>query len=159
MLEKFFGQKPSMEQEISRIAGFGVVEIDGRTKITVDSRISTQSIRSLLKTLHERKSEFSFYDALYPDKDGSYFAYSQEKNAGPDIWGMTLGNHGWSDGIYTIREENIVLHIENLARKDSPLYIETEKVAFFAHYKHKSDEDNKAMNERLVSTHDTAQAF
>lgn len=73
----------------------------------------------LLVILRNNKIAFAIYDSLYPSSGdpGAYLDYSQEKNEKANSWSMTLGNHGWTGGIYTIDEYIMARQILNLVQK------------------------------------------
>jgi hypothetical protein len=73
---------------------------------------------------------------------------------------MTLGNHGWSGGMYQIEESIILKQLENLIKKNLIQDIKIERVVFFSKYKNAETNRNQIVNERILEIHtklDTSQ--
>jgi hypothetical protein len=106
---------------------------------------------SLLALLMQRGLEFAFYDPDYPSMSdpGAHFSYSPRNGK----WRMTLGNHGWSGGIYEIDPSVLAGQLHDLYSKGLMKSLELERVAFFAHYQPESASNNKAMNKELRKLH------
>lgn len=66
---------------------------------------------------------------------------------------MTLGNHGWSGGIYDIGVSTIVLQLFSLYSAMQLGALGLDKVSFFSHYKLETPEKNSAVNELLEQLH------
>jgi len=68
---------------------------------------------------------------------------------------MTFGNHGWSGGIYQIKDFVIARQIISLIKKEELSKIQISEVVFFSHYKLKSEDENKQMNSEIQEIHRT----
>jgi len=79
-------------------------------KITLDFT-SISKLDDLFEILEKHKFKFDLFDLQYPQisDEGAYFSYTFDK-----VWKMTLGNHGWSGGIYTIDKNVIINQLTNL---------------------------------------------
>jgi len=141
--------------DIDLISGVSLCEKSGVRYIHLSQNTTLESIKSLLQLLKMNKIPFEIYDKLYyPSTDpGAYLTYSQEKNMSPDCWSMTLGNHGWTGGIFTIDENIIASQLENLLKKGLIQEIRIEKIAFFSHYDFVKSDKNIEMNMRLAKLH------
>lgn len=141
----------SNSKMISELKELGVSIIANYIIITNDD---IHLVKQILLTLENWENDFAFYDPVinpsYSDP-GAYFSYSFEPVN--DIWIMTYGNHGWSGGIYKIEKNTLIRQIENIIRIAKSIELETENVAFFSHYQHKSISENKAMNNELEVIH------
>ena len=92
-------------------------------------------------------TEFSLFDPKYPS--GAYLSYSPKNRA----WLMTLGNHGWSGGIYNIRPKIVSRQLYDLYVSDRLEPLGLDGVYFFKHYQPKSVETNEEMNRQLENIH------
>jgi len=95
--------------------------------------------------------EFAFYDPMYPSPSdpGAYFSYSPSRGA----WRMTLGNHGWSGGIYTIAHATIGTQLRSLYSRKLLKALDLDNVHFSAHYAPESPTKSEEMNVRLQKLH------
>lgn len=143
----------NFETEISQLKGINITS--GVIKIANDT--SFENIITLLKLLRTYKISFALYDSYYPSPSdpGAYISYSQELNETQNAWSMTLGNHGWSGGIYTINENNIALQIHNLTRNNQIDSIGIENVKIASHYKKENKDKNRNKNALLYGIHTT----
>jgi len=66
---------------------------------------------------------------------------------------MTLGNHGWTGGIYTISENNIALQIHHLVESGQIDSISIEDVKIFSHYEKQNSVRNKDQNALIYRIH------
>ncbi|MGP0019871.1 MAG: hypothetical protein ACLPHP_14975 [Candidatus Sulfotelmatobacter sp.] len=105
----------------------------------------------LVESLMNDGVEFAFYDVRYPSPSdpGAYFKYSPMNG----VWRMTLGNHGWSGGIYEIESEVLINQLQNLHKAGVLKSLDIEKVYFSSHYQPESAEKNDAMNTLLRKIH------
>lgn len=117
--------------------------------------VSLEAIRKLLIILRTHKAEFALYDRLYPSPSdpGGYFSYSQDFNSTDHTWSMTLGNHGWTGGIYTIEENTVAVQIYDLVTMMEIDSIDIQGVAFFSHYKKQDAERNQSKDAEIYSLH------
>jgi len=144
-----------IDNDIGLIPGVSLCEKSGVRYIHLSQNTTLESIKSLLQLLKINKIPFQVYDKLYPSMSdpGAYLSYSQEKNMSPDCWSMTLGNHGWTGGIYTIDENIIASQLENLLKRGLIQEIQIEKIAFFSHYDFEKSDRNIEMNAELAKLH------
>lgn len=151
----FFKTPPSFELQVEKIKGLSIVENINSRIVEFSNLTTKESIKSLLALLHENKIAFSFHDSLYPSASdpGAYIDYSQEQNSSEKTWSMTLGNHGWSGGIYTIEEKNIVIQINNLVRHDLLNSIRIDNVKIFSHYDKENLDFNRNQNAFIFGLH------
>lgn len=91
-----------LEKDIERINGVNLVKYSKDRYVRIQSNVKSDELLQLLRTLEKHKNPFYFHDPLYPSisDPGGYFSYSQEGSNSKAYWSMTLGNHGWSGGIY-----------------------------------------------------------
>ena len=84
-------------------------------EIVFDEGLSEKTFFRFLATMMEGGLEFTFYDPLYPSPSdpGAYLSYRPNNGT----WKMTLGNHGWSGGIYEIEPSTICRQLKNLHDK------------------------------------------
>lgn len=113
--------------------------------------LSEKTFSHFLAAMMKGGLEFSLYDALYPSPSdpGAYLSYRPIGGT----WKMTLGNHGWSGGIYDIEPAAICRQLKNLHDKGLLTGLRLEGVCFFSHYALESQEKSRAMNERLYQIH------
>jgi hypothetical protein len=109
------------------------------------------AIVSLLHSLMVGGMEFAFYDPKYPSPSdpGAYFSYSPMNG----MWRMTLGNHGWSGGIYEIDAPVVANQLWALYSTGLLSALELAGVHFFSHYQPESRSENEAMNMKLRGLH------
>ena len=105
----------------------------------------------LLQSLMDGGMEFAFYDSTYPSPSdpGAYFSYAPMNG----VWRMTLGNHGWSGGIYEIGAAVVANQLQSLCSKGILSAIELDGVHFCSHYQSESRSKNEAMNIKLGNLH------
>jgi hypothetical protein len=68
---------------------------------------------------------------------------------------MTLGNHGWTGGIYSIKEDIIANQIHNLIKHKQIDSIRIDDVKIFSHYSKAVGELNAKQNDLLSKIHTT----
>jgi hypothetical protein len=121
-----------------------------------DPGLTADTFAQLLGWLSQESIEFALFDALYPQVSdpGAYLSYRPMG----EVWQMTLGNHGWTGGIYQVEPKVVCQQLANLYAKRELAEISLEKVAFFAHYSLESTEDNAEMSRRLCEIHGSSQA-
>lgn len=147
----------NFETTITQLSGIGITNKQNSSVITIANDTSFENIIALLHILRTHKVAFALYDRYYPSPSdpGAYLSYSQEQNETENAWSMTLGNHSWSGGIYTINENNIALQIHNLVRNNQIDSIEIDKVTFSSHYDKENIDRNRNRNALLYSIHAT----
>lgn len=118
-------------------------------KVTLDS-ISISKPEDLFEILEKHKFKFDVFDAQYPQisDEGAYFSYSFDK-----VWKMTLGNHGWSGGIYIIDKKVIINQLTNLIMLENKIELRIRNENFFKQFIEKSDSENLEMSKRLKDIH------
>ncbi|KFC22694.1 hypothetical protein [Epilithonimonas lactis] len=118
-------------------------------KVTLDLT-SISKLDDLFEIFEKHKFKFDVFDAQYPQisDEGAYFSYSFDK-----VWKMTLGNHGWSGGIYIIDKEVIINQLTNLTILENKIELKIRNVNFFKQFTEKSDSENFEMNGRLKEIH------
>lgn len=128
--------KGIFESEIAQLKAFTIKDHQGVEVVGISKAATFEDITELLYILRKHKIAFALYDPFYPSPSdpGAYLDYSQEKNEAPNSWSMTLGNHGWSGGIYTISENNIALQIHHLVKSGQIDSISINDVKIFSHY-------------------------
>jgi hypothetical protein len=139
-----------LQEAVNAITGLNLV--DGA--IVFSEAFSETDFGRLLQLLRESVGEFTFYDPLYPSisDPGAYFSYSRE-NAPPNTWRMTLGNHGWSGGIYQIETRTVQRQITHLWSSGLLDSVRIKHVHFFRHRQLQSAVDNEAINARIRQLH------
>lgn len=150
----FFKPRSSFETELCKIDGLSILNIK---TIEFHSNVTLDTILQLLGLLHQHQTAFSFYDALYPsvsDPD-AHFDYQPTKNETAITFLMTLGNHGWSGGIYEISENTIATQIFNLISQNHLQSISIDKVRLFTHHPLKDVAQNLKQNELICGLHTT----
>ena len=138
---------------LNQLKGIGIKN----KQINIANDTPFENILALLKILRTHSVSFALYDSYYPSPSdpGAYLDYSQELNETADSWSMTLGNHGWSGGIYTINENNIALQIHNLVRNNQIDSIKIENVKIASHYDKENIDRNRNRNALLYGIHAT----
>ena len=118
-------------------------------KITLDFT-SISKLDDLFEILEKHKFKFDLFDLQYPQisDEGAYFSYTFDK-----VWKMTLGNHGWSGGIYTIDKNVIINQLTNLIMLENRIELRIRNVNFFKQFTEKSESENLEMNKRLKDIH------
>jgi len=149
---EFLKQKPKFEEQISALNNIRIS--DDQTSIEIGPLASKIVILKMLNILRLHKIAFSLFDNLYPSKSdtGAYISYSQEQNDSENTWSMTLGNHGWSGGIYTIDDNNISIQIKNLISLNLMNRINISNVQFFKYDKENID-NNLNQNSLIYGIH------
>lgn len=128
------------------------IQNDQRGRCLVfDEGLTEDTFTSFLNTMMRKSMEFSLYDPQYPSPSdpGAYLSYSPQNGA----WLMTLGNHGWSGGIYNIETIIISRQLFSLYATGRLTPLGLDRVCFFKHYKPESVEKNEQMNRRLQEIH------
>ncbi len=105
--------------------------------------------------MRTEKYQIAFHDNVHPtlSDPGAYFSYSTEKSVDDKHWSMTYGNHGWSGGIYQIRDFILAKQIISLIKKEELSRVQISEVIFFSHYDLKSQEDSKKKGSEIEEMH------
>lgn len=141
------------ETAITQLKGIGFTN----KQINIANDTPFANILALLKILRTHKVSFALYDSYYPSPSdpGAYLSYSQKLNETEHAWSMTLGNHGWSGGIYTISENTIAWQIHNLAKNNQIDSIKIDNVKIASHYDKENTDRNRNRNALLYGIHAT----
>lgn len=123
--------------------------------IKVTNQFEIGALGELISLLGQHKIEFAIYDELYPSMSdlGAYITYSKTGTNNGTKWRMTLGNHGWSGGIYEIDENTIIAQLKNLIINKKMDEIQVEGVSFFGHYEVKTETENRRKNAEIIALH------
>jgi hypothetical protein len=75
-----------------------------KKNIHLDKELEKKDIAGILRKFKETGDKFEIYDAYYPSPSdpGAYICYASYDDSS-DSFSMTLGNHGWTGGIYIIK--------------------------------------------------------
>ena len=154
----FIKKGKTFESEIIQLQGFAIKDHQNSKVVEISNEATIASIAELLRVLRKYNIAFAFYDSYYPSPSdpGAYLDYSQEKNETEDSWSMTLGNHGWTGGIYTITENNIVRQIHNLIKNKQIDSVRIDNVKIFSHYDKQNSDYNKNQNALIFGIHSGA---
>lgn len=138
---------------ICQIEGMRLIETQ-KKQVELAESVSMKSVQALLTHLKKGGRAFAFYDPCYPSPSdpGAYLSYSPA-GASPGTWRMTLGNHGWSGGIYEVNELTVCAQVKNLASRGLLDRIDLDNVGFFSHYAPEDSAKNQTMNQKLASLH------
>src|SRR5262245_60144129 len=93
--------------------------IRGRTRrIDLPAALTDSTLDALLQVLRECGADFGCCDERYPSPSdpGADFSYSPSETEGK--WRMTLGNHGWTGGVYEIDDGTIRRQLKDLVAKN-----------------------------------------
>lgn len=144
-----------LKTSLENIQGLTLVEKLGIRYVKFLKLITHESLEQLLYILKTNNLSFHFYDVFYPSMSdpGAYLSYSQEKNETKNCWSMTLGNHGWSGGIYHINESTIIIQLGNLVNRKVLNEIKIDNVAFFSHYNIVGSQLNDTENNKILEIH------
>lgn len=120
-----------------------------KKKVTLDLT-SISKLDDLFEIFEKHRFKFDLFDMQYPkiSDEGAYFSYSFDK-----VWKMTLGNHGWSGGMYTIDKKVIINQLKNLIMLENKIELRIRNVDFFKQFTEKSDSENLDMNRKLQEIH------
>jgi hypothetical protein len=154
-LFNFLKPKSQFEDQIRKLDGIEILDAQNSRIIKISNRTNLETIRQLLKTLRFHKVAFSLFDHLYPSPSdpGASIDYSQELNDSENSWSMTLGNHGWTGGIYTINDNNISIQIKNLTKQKLIDGLRIDNVKIFNHYDKENIDYNRNQNALIYGIH------
>ena len=116
--------------------------------------ISKSEIEIVLNTISEAKGIFEIYDSFYPSPSdpGAYISYANYDSC-KNTWEMTLGNHGWSGGVYCVENSVVVDQLLHISTKEKAIELITKGAVFFSHYEAEPEEKNTEMNLKLAEIH------
>lgn len=155
-LKSIFGSKNSKLYEF--ISGQRYLKLsseNGIEYVNIDKLVGTDDIKDLLEILRTEKYQIAFHDNVHPtlSDPGAYFSYSSEKSVDDKHWSMTYGNHGWSGGIYQIRDFILARQIISLIKKEELTRIQISDVVFFSHYDLKSEDISNKKGSEIDEMH------
>ncbi|HYH67884.1 MAG TPA: hypothetical protein VD866_24515 [Urbifossiella sp.] len=141
-----------MARRVNAIDGCRYVR-GGTRRIDLPDPLPDSTLAELLHVLWECGEDFGFDDERYPSPSdpGACFSYSPSETAGK--WRMTLGNHGWTGGIYEIDEDTIRRQLQDLIAKKLLRSIEVGDVCFFSRKSAEGAAASRAMNKKLLRIH------
>jgi hypothetical protein len=133
------------------IAGTQIQDGEKGRCILFDKGLTEREFSDFLDAMMQDSTEFSLFDPKYPSPSdpGAYLSYSPKK----DEWLMTLGNHGWSGGVYNITPEIVSRQLYDLYLTGLLEPLGLDRVCFFKHYEPVSAERNEQMNRLLEKIH------
>tara|TARA_Y100001978_G_C23645455_1_gene410520 strand:- start:691 stop:1140 length:450 start_codon:yes stop_codon:yes gene_type:complete len=125
------------------------------TYIKVSSQFDIDKLQGLIRFLSKKNIDFAIYDEFYPSMSdpGAYISYSNLEKENTTKWKMTLGNHGWSGGIYEIDESTVLAQLKNLIKHNKLKEIKIVGVPFFRNYNLKDELASKKENELILTLH------
>lgn len=123
--------------------------------VYIDKLVGTDDVKNLLNVLKSEKYQIAFHDNVHPtvSDPGCYFSYSSQKSIDDNHWSMTCGNHGWSGGIYQIRDFILARQIMSLIKKEELTRIQISDVIFFSYYMLKSEDESKKKGAEISDMH------
>ena len=144
--------------DICSLNGMTVVGAVGARCVQFSSTVQFDDVVRLLALLRCKNAAIAIYDPDYPSMSdpGAYVDYTLEK-ADSGYWSMTLGNHGWSGGIYQIDDETIAVQVFDLYNNGHLPQLSIETGRIFSHYERESDEKNLEMVLRIRGIHGKAE--
>lgn len=128
--------------------------VRGRTRrIVLPDPLPDVTLDAVFQVLREGGLDFGFFDERYPSPSdpGAYFSYSPSGAAGR--WRMTLGNHGWTGGVYEIDDGTVRRQLRDLVARDLLRAVEVGDVCFFSRKPDESAAASRAMNRKLLRLH------
>jgi len=155
-LKTIFGSdKTKLEEFLSGQSYLKLSRDNGIEYVYIDKLAGTDEVKELLVILRTEKYQIAFHDNVHPtiSDPGAYFSYSTEKSIDDNHWSMTYGNHGWSGGIYQIRDFVLAKQIISLIKKEELTRIQISDVVFFSHYDLKSEDESKKKGSEIQEMH------
>lgn len=151
----FIKSYPTFDTEVNKLEGIRVDNRSSSTIIEINPETTLNSINKLLELIRTNNLSFFIFDKLYPSLSdpGAFLNYSQDQNEVENCWSMTLGNHGWSGGIYTIHENAISIQIHNLIMQKEIKGIQIDNSFFFSQYDKVSLSQNENENTLIYKIH------
>lgn len=156
ILKSLFSKKQSKLDKLLTGHRFLKRIIDSNIEyIYIDKLVGTNHIMELLNVLNIEKIQIAFYDNVHPtiSDPGAYFSYSSLKSKDDFHWSMTYGNHGWSGGIYQIRDFVLASQIISLIKKEELTRVQISDVVFFSHYDVKAIAESKKKESEIKDMH------
>jgi hypothetical protein len=143
-----------LRTEIRNLLGMTLSNTPEGKCIQFGTTIIFDDVLRLITILRRNKAKIAIYDSAYPSPSdlGAYMDYSLEKAVG-DTWNMTLGNHGWSGGIYRIDDETIAMQVNDLSNLGVLPQLDIENGKLFTHYDLVTENQNLEMISRIRDLH------
>lgn len=155
-LKSFLGLKNSkLDDFLSKQRYLNLIREHNIDYVYIDKLVGTDVIKTLLNILKSEKYQITFHDNVHPaiSDPGAYFSYTSEKTIDDSHWSMTYGNHGWSGGIYQIRDFILARQIISLIKKEELTRIQISDVIFFSHYELKSEDESIKKGAEITDMH------
>ena len=136
---------------IDTIPGTQLLKSEKGRVVIFDGGVTEDVFHAFLAAMMRDGVEFSLFDPAYPSPSdpGAHLSYCPQQGA----WLMTLGNHGWSGGIYQIAPNIISRQLFDIHVKGQLKSLGLDKVCFFRHREPVSPESIEKMNKLLESLH------
>lgn len=136
---------------MNKIPGVEVTTGARGRQIIFKDDLPSSAFVTFLESMMKDCIKFSFYDPMYPSPSdpGAYLSYSPTNG----VWRMTLGNHGWSGGIYEVEATAISSQLWSLYSKRALEPLHLENVGFASHYETEPQSKNEVMNRKLRELH------
>jgi hypothetical protein len=134
--------------------GLNLVTIRDRNVFEINYNSDTIDLDSLIFSAKYNDIGLSYFDDLYPSPSdpGAYFNFFHS-NESETIYYMSLGNHGWSGGIYLVDEEIMKKQLRNLIHHKLLKTIELTFELPMKYYSLKDSRSNSEMSQRLIDLH------
>lgn len=151
----FGSQNSKLEAFISGQVYLHLSRENGIEYLNIDPLVGNDDIKNVLKILKTEKYQIAFHDNVHPtlSDPGAYFTYSTEKSIDANHWSMTQEHHGWSGGIYQIRDFILAQQIISLIKKEELTRIQISDVVFFSQYDLISEDDSKKKGLEIQEMH------
>lgn len=151
----FRNKKASYANEINKLDGFEVSKVYDKESVIFKDSATLKGVSELIEILSSHNIAFAFHDSLFTtiSDPGAYLDYSQEKNDKSGYWSMTLGNHGWTGGIYSISNNVVANQLYSLINKRLLSSIRIEGAKIFSHYDKENSRKNDEMIARILKVH------
>ena len=148
--------KSKLSEFIELNHNFYLLKEDNFEYVNILKSSKLHEINSLLEIIRNEGMEIAFHDTIHPtiSDPGAYFSYSTIKATNSNVWSMTYGNHGWSGGIYQIKNETISKQIYNLIQNNKIDKIKITGVVFFNKMEVKSEIESNKKDLEISTMHD-----
>ncbi|NND77829.1 MAG: VanZ family protein [Flavobacteriales bacterium] len=153
--KKYETRKSDLNKFIVSNNNLELIYLEEKKHIKIDRSITTLEITKLLDLLWKESAGINFHDIIHPQLSdpGAYFFYSSKNCPDKRTWKLTLGNHGWSGGMYLIKTSTLAQQLNNLIKRSKISSIEFGDVTFFSSLTYKGEEKSEEMNRKLMEMH------
>jgi hypothetical protein len=143
-----------LRSAIRRLPGMALARDSGAKCVQLDSKVLFNDLLRMITILREHDAKISVFDPCYPSPSdpGAYFDYTLQKAVG-ETWSMTLGNHGWSGGIYRVDDRTLAMQVYGLSSNGRLSKLDVERGTIFEHYAPVTERSNVEMIEKLRTLH------